>query len=126
MKYIDYYVYKIYKTYRWLHKVAPGLVWDGPLPQAAMIAAMYPSLLLFSISLYLGIWRTDELMVWQFVWLFFNVLIYVFFGLYLKSRITKAYARYHKETRNQSIRGALLVNIIIILCILIVGLSLIY
>jgi hypothetical protein len=101
MKYIDYFVFKIYKSYLLLNKIAPWLLTSGPKSQAALVAAIYPSLLLFSLSAYLNVWNVKTSGTWHFVTVLLLLLAYAFISFYFESRIKKIYPRYIIETKKE-------------------------
>lgn len=67
MKYIDYYIFSIYNTYKKLHRRAPRMIYGEPEFNAASVAALYPVLLIFSASLLFNVWGSLDLMVYQFL-----------------------------------------------------------
>jgi hypothetical protein len=117
---MDYFAFKIYKTYLRINKRLPWLFYYGPLNSAASTAALYPVMLLFSFSVYLGVWSHIDSGVWQFITTLFIAFGYGLLVSYFERKIKKTYPRYLKETRTQCFLGSVFVNIIVVVCISIV------
>lgn len=116
MNYIDYYAFKIYRTYLFANKTAPWL-FAIPLTQAAVVAALYPILLLFSLTVYLGIWSHINKGVSQFISLLCLLSVLALLSGYFESKIKKSYPHFIKENKRQSFWGAVKVNVFIAICI---------
>ncbi len=111
MKLLYYLYYKVYKTYNRINKVVK-LYW-GPRNHADNFVTMF----LFSIPL----WVTIKLNLWdttmgiQFVLALVAVFTLIGLGIFVEKKIrAKAIGLYMNESREQSIVGALLVNVFII------------
>lgn len=107
MKYIDYYIFSIYNTYKKLHRRAPRMIYGEPEFNAASVAALYPVLLIFSASLLFNVWGSLDLMVYQFFTVFIILLAFYFLGACFEARIIKAKA-------SNSLPKIILQNIIIV------------
>ncbi len=90
MKYIDCYIFSIYNTYRKIHDIAPWMVFGGPKYNAAIIAALYPALMVFSTSLLFNIWSSADLVIYQLFTVLISLFVWYFLSNYFKSRIIKA------------------------------------
>ena len=112
MKLLYYLYYKVYKTYNRIDKVVK-LYW-GPRYHADNFVTMF----LFSIPLWvtlkLNLW--DTTMAIQFILALVAVLTFIGLGIFVERKIrTKAIGLYMNESKKQSIIGALLVNVFIII-----------
>ena len=111
MKQLYYLYYKMYKTYNRIDKVVK-LYW-GPRDQADN----FVTIILFSIPL----WVTLKLNLWdttmeiQFVLALVAVFTFIGLGIFVEKKIrTKAIGLYMNESKKQSIIGAILVNVFIL------------
>lgn len=112
MKYLYYLYYKIYKTYSRVHKLIK--LYHGPRHHTDNFIALF----LLSIPL----WVTLKLRLWQygmavqFVLTLLLMVLYFGIGFFVEKKIrTKAIGRYLKETPAQSVTGAFLVNVFLIM-----------
>ena len=109
MKFTDYFLFKIYKTYRRFYELAPGVLREPPF-MASVITAVYCSAFLISLAIRLNIWTKNAGFYVHFFLVFLSLLIYTTLCLYFEKRAKKAYYRFINESRSQKILGALFVN----------------
>lgn len=112
MKFLYYLYYKIYKTYNRYHKVIK--LHRGPRSHADNFVTLF----LFSIPL----WFTIKYRLWNFgmisQFILTLILAFCFFGLgfFVEKKVrTKAIGVYMNETKLQSVIGASLINIFLLL-----------
>jgi hypothetical protein len=111
MNLLYYLYYKIYKTYNRYHKIFR--LYYGPRHHADGFVTMF----LFSVPL----WVTLKLNLWnttmgiQFILALVSLFTFFGLGIFVEKKIrTKAIGFYTNETKKQSIFGAILINIFII------------
>jgi hypothetical protein len=117
MKWVDYFLFKIYKTYRRFHKWAPWLVYNGPAWQASAITAMYSLLLILSIVLILNTWNENRGFYFHFISACLVLLAWVGLTFYFETRAKIAYYRFINESARQRVLGSVCVNAVIIMII---------
>lgn len=116
MKYLDYFLFKIYNTYSRVYKMAPKILRDPPF-MSSVITAAYCSALLVSLAIRLNFLGKSTGFYLKFFSIFLILLICTILSLYLERRAKKVYHRFINESKKQKIVGAVCVNTVIVLII---------
>jgi hypothetical protein len=123
MRYVDLYILSLYNSYKYIHKKAPWAVEWGPVNLASTIAALYPTLVLFSLTVPLKLWNTEAKMTQQFIVFVSLITFMVFLSFYFEKRIFKVRSQYADEFKSNSFFRTLAVNLFIGICITFFALS---
>lgn len=96
---IDHLTYRVYNTYNRLNKVVK--LYKGPEHQASLTLSLILPVLLFIISVYLGVWKEPANLYIQFL-ASFPILLFGFASIfYFKKTIKKVRSKFKDEPQKQ-------------------------
>jgi hypothetical protein len=110
VKLLDAFAFSIYRSYKRLNNVAPWLVYQGPVDNAATTTALFPALLFFSISILLKVWDGHNTVA-QYLTVLFIMLFFYFTASWIEKRIIR-----HQSVKQNKLRitGIIMVNLVIV------------
>lgn len=113
MRYIDLYILSLYNSHNSVCKKIPWAAGTLPVGLASIVAAVYPTLLLFSLVVLLNMWNEDRRSIQQFVVLVSLSTFMAFLVSYFKERIFKVLSLNVEGAKSSKLSRVLVVNLFI-------------